>query len=225
MFALYRLYTRDLEQAYAFYQGVFGWKIHENGLCASNGHIVAAIAKSKAPPQVPSFWLPLLGVDDVDSFVEQATLLGAKVRQHVPGIEAVIVDPRGTSVGVCKKRDRFDKVAWNELLTDDAEVAVRFYASLNGLTTGSFDLGPLGTYHLLRRGGEDLAGVMKHPDGLHPHWQLYFGADDVDAMTQKAIDLGANLFFAPKDQPGFGRWSAIDDPTGAGLCFLDRTKG
>lgn len=219
-FTHHALQTRDPTRAHAFYRDLLGWTIDDDGLCTWNGREVATITLSKAPQQVPSFWLPFLGVKDVDAATAQAQALGAQVRRHDAGREAVIVDPRGAVVGLRAGGEAAGAFAWDELLTDDPDAAAGFYAALGGLAIDTLDLGRAGVYRVLRSGARRVLGVMKHPANLHPHWQPYLLVDDVDAITALALKLGATPYFAPSDQTGFGRWSAIDDPGGAGVCFL-----
>jgi predicted enzyme related to lactoylglutathione lyase len=149
----------------------------------------------------------------------------------VPGAGrlAVLVDPRGALIGLrhggaapalpptaTAERGAF---CWDELLTDDAESSAAFYAALTGASIESLDLGPMGTYRILVSGGRRIAGVMKHPENVPPHWLPYVAVRDVDAETRRAVELGASLYFPPRDIPS-GRVSGIDDPTGAGVCLL-----
>ena len=69
--------------------------------------------------------------------------------------------------------------------------------------------------------GRRIAGVMKHPENGHPHWLPYLRVRGVEAETIRAVELGASLYFAPRDVPGAGRISGVDDPTGAGVCLID----
>jgi predicted enzyme related to lactoylglutathione lyase len=221
-FTYHTLYARDPARACVFYRDLLGWKIDEDGRCTNDGREIATISQSKAPPHVPSYWLPFLGSTDVDAKTEKARAIGAQVRRHAPGLEAVIVDPRGAVVGLRAAGEITSVFAWNELLTDEPGVAADFYAALGGFAIDTIDLGSAAMYWILRNGAISVAGVMKHPANLHPHWQSYLAVDDVDAITARALKLGATPYFAPRDQSGFGRWSAIDDPVGAGICFLRR---
>jgi predicted enzyme related to lactoylglutathione lyase len=49
------------------------------------------------------------------------------------------------------------------------------------------------------------------------HWLAYLTVDDVDAATEQAQELGANVVFSPEDIEGVGRFSVITDPTGAAI--------
>ena len=140
------------------------------------------------------------------------------------GRTAVAVDPRGAvfglrAAGPAPAAGAAD-FAWDELLTDDAEAAAAFYVALTGCSIEVIDLQRLGPYRLLVSDGRRIAGVMKHPENLHPHWLPYLGVPDVDAETSRAVELGASLYLAPRDVPGVGRMSGIDDPTGAGVSLM-----
>ena len=168
--------------------------------------------------------------DDVDRVTEAVVTLGAKVLR-APGEErgvrsAVIADARGAIFGVTARRaetiDHEGAFTWNELLTDDAESSATFYAKLLGCEIESIDLRGGGVYRMLRRGGARVAGVMTHPEKVHPHWLPYVTVRDVGAATRRAVELGGSIYIPPLDVPGFGRFSGIDDPTGAGVCLLTR---
>jgi predicted enzyme related to lactoylglutathione lyase len=139
---------------------------------------------------------------------------------------AIAIDPRGALFGLrdAGRAEPNDPLpgafCWDELLTDEAESAAAFYAALTGCSIEVVDLGPMGSYRSLVSDGRRIAGVMKHPENLRPHWLPYLAVRDVDAETSRAVELGASLYFAPREVPGLGRLSGIDDPTGAGVCLV-----
>ena len=241
-FDWHELQTRDCAQALRFYEAMFGWTTEdasagsprERHLCKRGDVAIGAVTISQAPAHVPAFWLPFLAVADLEDRVARARALGARVLRDpaaVPGAGrlAVLVDPRGALFGLreggaalalppaTSERGAF---CWDELLTDDAESSAAFYAALCDASIEPKDLGPFGIYRILVSGGRRIAGVMKHPENVHPHWLPYVAVHDVDAETGRAVQLGASLYFPPRDVPGTGRVSGIDDPTGAGVCLL-----
>ncbi|HVV53064.1 MAG TPA: VOC family protein [Polyangia bacterium] len=238
-FDWHELQTRDCARALRFYQAFCGWTTsdasagspRERHLCSRDGVALGAITVSQAPPHVPAFWLPFLALADLDGTLAAARKLGARVLREpalVPGAGrlAVAVDPQGAVFGL---RDAGatapadpapGSFSWDELLTNDAESAATFYAALTGCSIEAMDLGPMGTYRILVDGGRRIAGVVKHPENAHPHWLPYLSVRDVDTETSRAVDLGASLYFAPRDVPGAGRIGGIDDPTGAGVCLI-----
>ena len=241
-FDWHELQTRDCGRALRFYQAFCGWTTAEASaggpperhLCSLDGVAIGAVTISQAPPHVPAFWLPFLAVADLDDTLARARTLGARVLREPAGApgagrSAVAVDPRGAAFGLraagvaAETGARPGGFCWDELLTDDAEASAAFYAALTGCSIEARDLGAMGTYRILVSGGRRVAGVMKHPENVHPHWLPYLGVRGVDGETARAVGLGASLYLAPRDVPGAGRISGIDDPTGAGVCLMDPT--
>ena len=97
-----------------------------------------------------------------------------------------------------------------------------FYAALCACEVEEIAIGARGVYRVLRRGEERIAGIMKHPEDVHPHWLPYVKVRDVDAATRRAVEHGAKIYVPAVDVPGFWRFSGIDDPTGAGVCLHAR---
>jgi predicted enzyme related to lactoylglutathione lyase len=65
------------------------------------------------------------------------------------------------------------------------------------------------------------AGIMKMPPAVpHSHWLTYIAVKNVDESTRNARELGAKVMVEPQDIPNIGRFSAIDDPTGAGVALF-----
>jgi predicted enzyme related to lactoylglutathione lyase len=58
------------------------------------------------------------------------------------------------------------------------------------------------------------------PAGKQPHWLPYVAVDDVDATIARARKLGALIPVVPEDIPGIGRFSVLEDPTGAVLAVM-----
>lgn len=234
-FAWHELRAREPAKAMAFYPALLGWAIDaSSGICTLDGGALAVVTTSKAPPHVPSHWLPMMATEDPDAAVGRARSLGARILgepmdRPSPGRVAVIADPQGAVFGVCGRLaspiiPAEGGFAWDELLTRDAAAAAGFYAELFGLAIDELDLGPMGTYRILRAEDAPVAGVMTHPEAVHPHWLPYLAVADVDAATRRAVALGGSVYLPPRDAPGLGRFSAIDDPTGAGICLLRRTE-
>lgn len=118
-----------------------------------------------------------------------------------------------------ESRKQAGQFSWNELLTTDADGAVSFYTSLFGWTTAAMPMGDF-TYHILKKDGEDVGGLMPMPDGGDsPSWGAYVTVEDVDATVKKAEELGGRVVFPPKDIP-VGRIATIRDPQGAEISVI-----
>lgn len=116
---------------------------------------------------------------------------------------------------------------WYELLTDDPEAAVPFYASVMGWSTESQEReGDAEPYVMWTSGGRPVAGVMRTFDearegGAPPHWLPYVGVRDVDEATARVVALGGNVPMAPVEIPGVGRIAVLNDRAGAPLAVFD----
>jgi predicted enzyme related to lactoylglutathione lyase len=74
----------------------------------------------------------------------------------------------------------------------------------------------MGTYHVLKRGDRQTAGVMKAPmPGQPTAWLSYVAVDDVDAKAKRAQQLKGKQIVPPTDIPGIGRFSVVTDVQGA----------
>jgi predicted enzyme related to lactoylglutathione lyase len=104
------LQVRDSNAAKKFYPALFGWTMKDSpeytewhlGDQAIGGMIV-----SKAPPQVPSFWMAYFAVEDCDASAAKAQSLGGQVYApafDVPNVGrmAVLGDSQGAYFAIIK---------------------------------------------------------------------------------------------------------------------------
>ncbi|HUP02598.1 MAG TPA: VOC family protein [Bryobacteraceae bacterium] len=105
-----------------------------------------------------------------------------------------------------------------ELNTTDPAKAKDFYSALFDWQLEDMPMGPHDTYTIIKPGKEPGGGMMKHPvPGAPSAWLTYVGVEDVDASTEKAKSLGAQVAKEVTEVPGMGWFSVLFDPTGA--CF------
>ena len=104
---------------------------------------------------------------------------------------------------------------WDELATNDADGAQRFYEQVFGWTTS--DMGEdYGGYRVFNVGETGIGGCMTVPDpSIPPHWQPYVAVEDPDATVAKAVELGGSALMEPMDVPNVGRLSVLRDSQGA----------
>src|SRR5215813_2408633 len=118
---------------------------------------------------------------------------------------------------------------WLELAPSDRVNAKNFYTNLFGWTAQDNPMGPEMVYTIFRTGADDAGGVyqlMKDQLDAHvpPHWMLYIRVDNVDAPAKKALELGGKQIVPPTDIPNIGRFSVIQDPTGALFSIFQPAK-
>ena len=105
-----------------------------------------------------------------------------------------------------------------ELNTTDVAKAKAFYGQLFAWQMEDMEMGPSGTYTMIKAGDGTGGGILKHPmPGAPSVWLAYVLVDDIAAATQKAKALGAQVVKDVTEVPGAGWLSIIIDPTGAEL--------
>lgn len=106
------------------------------------------------------------------------------------------------------------KVVWNDLITQDLEVARGFYAGLFGWTFEQ-TTAPGGQPYLLARSGRiyvaGLVGVSSPSrDVVLSRWLPYMSVSDVDRSVARAAAAGATVLVSPRDVT-LGRVAVIED--------------
>ncbi|WP_309571329.1 VOC family protein [Deinococcus sp.] len=106
---------------------------------------------------------------------------------------------------------------WFDLSTGKPEESKAFYAALFGWNFE--DQGSdFGHYHRIRKGSEDIAGLMpKTPEmaGVPSAWAVYFSSDDVKADAARIGELGGKVMADPMQVMTLGHMTMATDPTGA----------
>lgn len=106
---------------------------------------------------------------------------------------------------------------WNELCTETPDQAASFYSDVLGLSPETIDAGGK-PYALLKVGKDPVAGILlKTPEMGEggSTWDVYFAADDVDAVVKLAVGAGGSVLSEPFDLPVGGRMAVVRDPMGA----------
>jgi predicted enzyme related to lactoylglutathione lyase len=107
-----------------------------------------------------------------------------------------------------------------ELNTTDLEKAKKFYGQLFEWELEDMDMGPSGTYTMVKPKAGTGGGMLKNPmPGAPSFWLAYVEVADVPAATAKAKSLGATIVKDTTEVPGAGWMSIITDPTGATLAL------
>ena len=244
-FVWHDLMTADVADARRFYGALFGWKAsgsqdpRDPYLHLESRGVMFGGMVTLAQPDIPPHWLAYVEVADVDDCAARAEACGGKLAlppREIPGVGrfAVIVDPTGAHLAPFRSREPSGperevapedrRFCWDELLTRDAARAGAFYAEVLGWRVQEVPMGPHGTYHLLKRGALDAAGMMQMPPeaAAGSHWLPYVAVPDVDEAARALVGLGGKLWVAPSDIPGIGRFSVAADPQGASFALFRR---
>jgi predicted enzyme related to lactoylglutathione lyase len=186
-------------------------------------------------------WLGYIYVDDVDASVAAIERAGGKTYMaafDIPNIGrvAMVTDPQGAPFYVMKptppaddpaaKSDVFSataqqRVGWNELQTSDVAAARRFYGDQFGWATDEFmDMGDMGKYHFIDRGGDRLGALFDAANGQPPHFRFYIRVPSITVAKEAAEQKGGTIHMGPHQVPT-GDWIIVgSDPQGAEFALV-----
>lgn len=233
--------SHDAPAAHQFYSQLFGWDVHVSpdpqyggyGRALSGGKDVAGIGPAMSPEQ-PSAWTFYVGTDDVDATARAVEAAGGKIAMQPfdvgdQGRMAVFIDPVGAFVSAWQptgmggfQTQGTNGFAWAELNAAGRDGALPFYEQVFGWSARRSPMGEGQEYVEFQVDGESVAGANEMDAamaGAPSHWLVYFGVEDVDAASQKAVLLGGNQMVPPQDFPG-GRFAILADPEGAAFGLL-----
>ena len=131
------------------------------------------------------------------------------------------------------EKPKHGQFCWNELATTNAEECRKFYSELFGWKFKSGDVEGI-AYNEISLGDEKQFGGMwemneqcgggngadKAGEMPPSHWMSYIAVDDVDESVAKVWELGGKVCVPPTDIPNVGRFSVINDPTGATFSLI-----
>ena len=232
--------SNNIPRARKFYDPLFNWHTEAMPMGEQRYHMIFNGSDRiggyrSASASARSHWIAYLSVDDVDAAFATAVAAGAKPierpRDHGPvGRGATIADPSGATLSLWRsaESDRPDAAStpsgdwyWNELWTADEIGSLAFYQRVFGYSHESMDMGPAGTYYILKKDGVSRAGMIRSTEPKAPSmWLPYVAVDDCDTIAQKACQLGGQVLSAPSDVPGVGRYAVLADPLGAAIAVI-----
>src|SRR5262252_5575063 len=177
-FVWHELLTPNKSAAHDFYSKAVGWAKQAwdqdpsySMFAAQSGPLGASIETREEAPH----WRPYVGTVDVDGTVAAATRLGANVMAPPTALPnggryAVLSDPQGATFGVHaspleampETDTKHGEYRWHELATStDPVSAFAFYKELFGWDElGRYDMGPMGTYLIFGRNGQQIGGMF-----------------------------------------------------------------
>jgi predicted enzyme related to lactoylglutathione lyase len=190
----------------------------------------------------PTAWSTYVSVTDADETAAKVKEAGGSVVVEPMdvmdlGRMAFFADPTGAVFGIWQPKsfpgadlvNEPNSLCWNECLTRDSETDKQFYPAVFGWDAGrpQFEGAP-DTYVVWELDGRPVGGMMEmneaFPADVPPHWQVCFAVKDVDAVVNKARDLGATIIYEPMDMP-IGRFAGLIDPQGAAIQVMQMTNG
>ncbi|MDB5212772.1 MAG: Glyoxalase-like domain protein [Myxococcaceae bacterium] len=242
-FVWHEIMSKDIGAALKFYTAMFGWTVSEMDMGPAGKYHMLMKGKDipigggmQTPAGVPSHWMTSIGTENTDATATKITELGGKILvppTTVPDMVrfAVATDPQGAAFGVAQGMGpgadmapyegspRPGTFCWDELHTSDLDGAQKFYSALFGWT-GKMGEGEMKYWHW-QNAGKDIGGMMKlMMPNVPPNWLPYIAVVDVDAETKKTKDLGGKVMMEPMDIEKVGKFSVVQDPTGATFALF-----
>ncbi len=234
------LWTSDVEGSRRFYAELFGWEALEPNaefggyfMWTRDGVPIAGGMGGYGDVEAQNVWQAYLAADDIAKVVEVAQANGAQlISEAMPitdlGIQAILTDPTGASIGVWQPGtfsgfttlDEPGTPSWFELHTRDYAKALDFYTTTFGWETSVVGDTDDFRYSVLRNpaGAGELAGVMDSssflPEGQPSHWGIYWHVDDVRGLAARVEALGGSVVHQAEDTP-YGVLAVVTDPAGA----------
>jgi predicted enzyme related to lactoylglutathione lyase len=244
-FVWFEYISKDPKKAQAFFGETFNWKTQNmpaTGGASSDYTLIAVDGDSIGgyPPFMEGMpanahWISHLQVADAHAIAAKVKSSGGKVlkdpvKMGDMGTWAVVADPLGGALALWQPgkvegtgdfKGKNGTWCWNELMTENPEKSVAFYKAIGGFEVEAQDMGPMGTYHVLKSDGKPRAGIMKTPKpGIPQSWLPYVQVASADQTADKAKRNGATVMQPPTDIPNVGRFAVFTDPLGAALGIL-----
>jgi predicted enzyme related to lactoylglutathione lyase len=112
-----------------------------------------------------------------------------------------------------------------ELNTPDAGKAKEFYGKLFGWEFQENDMGaPVGMYSTFKPANGPGGGIFSLAQG-NVGWTAYIGVEDINAATEKAKGLGAEIMMGCNEIPNVGWMTVMKDPTGCVIALFQPISG
>jgi len=113
---------------------------------------------------------------------------------------------------------------WNELMTRDAEAAMKFYGATMGWTFEAMEQSDGPAYWVAKVGEESVAGIlqMEGPDyqDVSEGWFNYLAVTDLATALARATSEGGEVVREPFDVPGVGRIAIVNDNAGVTMGWM-----
>lgn len=241
----YELMTTDMAAAETFYKNVIGWTStpfrgspDPYNVFKRGGDVqVAGLMHTPKGMNMPPFWSMYVAVPKLEEAVAHIKRLGGSELSGIIDVPDVgrmqmLKDPQGAAFYIIQPAPREDRpetapevgeASWHELMTTDAEAAMKFYSEVFGWQPSEpMDMGAMGKYYMFNRSIGMIGGMMNKPPEMAqvpPHWGIYFRVPDINAAADRVKTNGGKILNGPMEVPG-GDWIVnAMDPQGAAFSL------
>jgi uncharacterized protein len=241
----YELMTTDTAAAETFYKKVVGWTSapfdkspNPYTVFSRAGQVgIGGLMKRPEGMNMPPFWSMYIGTPKLEDTVAHIKRLGGSelspiIEVPTVGCMQMMKDPQGAAFYIIQPESGEERpetapevgdASWHELMTTDAEAAMKFYSQVFGWQPGeTMDMGPMGKYYMFNRPHGMIGGMMNKPPELAhvpPNWGIYFRVPDINAAAERIKANGGQILNGPMEVPG-GDWIVNGmDPQGAAFSL------
>lgn len=238
----YELLTSDRKAAENFYSTVIGWTVtpFREGPEAYDMFMrgpetpVAGCMNIPEGMNFPPHWEMYVGVDKLEDAVSRIEQLGGSAlgpQIDIPDVGRMrtMMDPQSAVFAIYEpssvmpeREPQVGDGSWHELMTTDAEAAMKFYTELFGWKADEpMDMGEMGKYHIFSRTAM-LGGMMnkaKELANVPPNWGVYFRVADINAALERVKANGGQVWNGPMQVPGGSTVANCVDPQGAAFSL------
>jgi len=244
----YELMTTDPSAAETFYKKVIGWTSapfegspDPYTLFKRSGDVqVAGLMKRPDGMNMPPFWAMYVAVPKLEEAVAHIKRLGGSELSEIIEVPTIgrlqmLKDPQGAAFYIIQPAPREERpeaapqigeASWHELMTTDAEAAMKFYSEVFGWQPSEvMDMGEMGKYHMFNRPVGMIGGMMNTPPqmaSVPPNWGIYFRVADLNAAVERIIANGGQILNGPMEVPGGDRIVNAMDPQGAAFSLHEK---
>jgi uncharacterized protein len=241
----YELMTSDTKAAEKFYRAVIGWTSAPfeaspqpyTIFTRQDGSSVAGLMKTPDGMSAPPFWAMYIGVPRLEDAVADIERRGGSTCSPVIDVRTVgrmqmVKDPQGAAFYIYQPEPRDGKpegppevgeASWHELMTSDADAAMKFYQDVFGWQPSeAMDMGDLGKYQMFNRPHGMIGGMMNKPPqmaNVPPNWQIYFMVPDISSAVERIKANGGQILNGPMEVPGGDMIVNAIDPQGAAFSL------
>lgn len=233
------LVTVDSERALAFYGPLLGWEFEPSGhrpgyyMAMRNGMPAAGIGQLPEPGMKP-VWSTYFAADDADDAASRIQDAGGQLIMGPDDVDDLgrllfAKDSIGADFGVWEAGSHFGAAIvnehgglnWNELVTDEPDIALDFYTRVFGHGTKTAKTPGGREYSMLEVGEREVAGVISpRKPGGKSHWTVYIAVEYADEAAEVARSAGGEVHFGPINQPDVGTFVGLSDPDGADFTLI-----
>jgi len=242
------LLTTTPDESREFYGELFGWEFEKPGpefgiggtdsymLIRHEGRLIGGMfdANTLNRDVNISQWVTVISVDDINAATDRVTAEGGDVLTQPTdvgsrGTLAVVMGPDGALFALITTRDgdpaerepTHNDWLWDELWTDDVDVATSFYQQVAGYGTDDQAIADSdSTYRVLNADNKPRAGILANPfEGERPVWVNYLRVEDPAAITARVEALGGQILVDAQKRAVGGEAALIAGPSGAGVAL------